>query len=511
MSKARQILTSWKVLLLIVVVAGAIIAIGPRFGVKGVLIKSVEPNSTAAINGMKADEVITRIDGQRIADLADWSAAMASLEPGIVRITTDEDQYSLVVKENVTDLGLVVKDVPTTNLKQGLDLVGGVRVLLQPAEAISAQQLDDTIEITKRRLNVYGLADVVVRQVKDLEGNQYVLVEVAGATREGVRELIGKQGKFEAKIRNATIFIGGKDIKDVCRSAECSGIDPRVGCGQVDSEWQCRFQFRVDVSPESAKRHSEATASLLIITKGGQRYLNESLDLYLDDILIDSLLISADLKGQEATTFVIEGPGSGSTKEAAINDALASMKKLQTVLITGSMPVKLDIARMDAVSPTLGKNFLKYAMITILIAIAVVGSIVFIRFRKIKVTGLIVSTMLCEVVIILGIAALIKWNLDLAAIAGIIAAIGTGVDHQIIITDETLGGAGTVLGWKERIKRAFFIITGAYFTTVVAMIPLYAMGAGLLRGFAIITIIGITIGVFITRPAYAQIIEVLSK
>jgi len=187
------------------------------------------------------------------------------------------------------------------------------------------------------------------------------------------------------------------------------------------------------------------------------------------------------------------------------------MKKLQTVLITGSMPVKLDIARMDAVSPTLGKNFLKYAMITILIAIAVVGSIVFIRFRKIKVTGLIVSTMLCEVVIILGIAALIKWNLDLAAIAGIIAAIGTGVDHQIIITDETLGGAGTVLGWKERIKRAFFIITGAYFTTVVAMIPLYAMGAGLLRGFAIITIIGITIGVFITRPAYAQIIEVLSK
>ena len=100
---------------------------------------------------------------------------------------------------------------------------------------------------------------------------------------------------------------------------------------------------------------------------------------------------------------------------------------------------------------------------------------------------------------------------DLAAIAAILAAVGTGVDDQIVITDEVSSKGTRVYDWKERIKRAFFIIMAAYFTVVVAMLPLWAMGAGLLKGFAIVTIIGVSIGVFVTRPAYAHIVEVLLK
>jgi len=53
---------------------------------------------------------------------------------------------------------------------------------------------------------------------------------------------------------------------------------------------------------------------------------------------------------------------------------------------------------------------------------------------------------------------LINWNLDLAAIAGILAAVGTGVDDQIVITDEALKGARVARNWKSRMKNAFFII-----------------------------------------------------
>ena len=112
--------------------------------------------------------------------------------------------------------------------------------------------------------------------------------------------------------------------------------------------------------------------------------------------------------------------------------------------------------------------------------------------------------------IILGFAVLAKWQLDLAAIAGILIAVGTGVDDQIVIIDETIKGSERVKSsWKNRLKRAFFIIMTAYFTTVVAMIPLLGSGAGLLKGFALTTIIGVTVGVFITRPAFAKIFEVL--
>jgi preprotein translocase subunit SecD len=44
------------------------------------------------------------------------------------------------------------------------------------------------------------------------------------------------------------------------------------------------------------------------------------------------------------------------------------------------------------------------------------------------------------------------------------------------------------------------------------MIPLYFMGFGSLKGFALTTIVGVAIGIFITRPAYGKIIsEILNK
>jgi len=63
------------------------------------------------------------------------------------------------------------------------------------------------------------------------------------------------------------------------------------------------------------------------------------------------------------------------------------------------------------------------------------------------------------------------------------------------------------LNLKQRIKRAFFIIFSAYAVLSAAMLPLLFAGAGLLKGFAIATLIGVTGGVLITRPAYASIIE----
>jgi len=128
--------------------------------------------------------------------------------------------------------------------------------------------------------------------------------------------------------------------------------------------------------------------------------------------------------------------------------------------------------------------------------------------------GLIIVTMLAEIVLILGMAAFIGWNLDLAAIAGILVAVGTGVDDQIVILDEVSHREKERerrMNWKDRMKRAFFIIMAAYFTTVVAMVPLLWAGAGLVKGFALTTILGVTLGVFVTRPAFAAVAEVVME
>jgi preprotein translocase subunit SecD len=432
----------------------------------------------------------------------------------VARLTnvTREVQKSVQISKGTQDLGLSLYTAPQSNLKKGLDLQGGTRVLLQPEALLSPDAMGSLIDTMTQRLNVYGLSDIVVREAGDLSGNQYILVEVAGATESEIRDLLSKQGKFEAKIDGKTVFSGGQDVTYVCRSANCAGIDPNRGCFSNGAEYVCSFYFSITLSREAAEKQAAATSTLSIVPSESGSYLSKPLELYLDDSKVDELNIGSDLKGEATTQIQISGSGVGPGQEAATYNSLQNMKRLQTILITGSLPVKLNIVKVDAISPVLGEGFLKNTILIGLVAIVAVSIAVAIRYRNIWLSSLIILTMVSEILIILGAGALIKWNLDLIAIAGIIAAIGTGVDHQIVIADETLRGAReSSSNWKDRVKRAFAIIMLSYFTVVVAMLPLLVAGAGLLKGFAIVTLLGGFVGVFITRPAFSQMLEITIK
>ena len=524
--KTKKIFTNVRVIIFLVVLLLAVVAIHPSLDSGGVTIRSVEKNSSADIAGIKnpdpntapmSKEKIIAINNVDIKDRAGYYNYTSTLEPfRVITIKTNKGLYKLETKSDAlgnADLGINVYKAPTSNIRKGIDLEGGTRVLLKPEEKVSQNDMEMLLASMKQRLNIYGLSDVVVRTSNDLSGNQYILVEIAGVNEQEVKELLAKQGKFEARIGNKTVFRGGTDIVYVCRSSDCSGIDLNTGCSQIQDGWACRFRFSISLTEEAAERQANLTKNLAVIMENDDEYLNESLELYLDNENVDTLRIGADLKGMAITNIAISGSGLGNTQQEAVLDSLKNMKRLQTILITGSLPVSLEIVKTDTLSPSLGKEFLDNAFLIGLIAILVVGSVVFIRYKEWIVTLTMMTMVGSEVLIILGAAALVGWNIDLAAIAGIIIAVGSGVDHLIIISDETLGKekGEFFVNWKERIKRALFIIMGAYLTTVVAMIPLLRAGAGLLKGFALTTIIGVSIGVLITRPTYAKIIEILKK
>ncbi|HLD33737.1 MAG TPA: hypothetical protein VJB66_03350 [Candidatus Nanoarchaeia archaeon] len=523
MSKLGKIFRSWRVLLLLFFLVCAIIAIRPSPGNDGVVIRSVLDNSSAALAGIQSPkpsgplgyEHITSIDDSEIETLEDYVRATESLQPGnTVRIVTDTAAYVLDVPNiginETVNLGLKVAPAATSNLRKGLDIAGGSRVLLKPQEEVTDQDMIIIIESLTQRLNVYGLSDVVIRDATDLSGAQFISIEIAGVTEDEVRDVVARQGKFEAKISNDTVFVGGnKDVSYVCRTAECSGLDPQRGCGQIDSEtWSCGFFFSISLSPEAAQRQAEATKKLSVVAEGGQRYLDHPLELYLDDKLVDTLNIAADLKGQAATSIQISGAGAGRTQQEAAQDALDGMKRLQTILITGSLPVKLSIEKMDTISPLLGEQFLRNIVLVGFISLAAIGLVVVLRYRTPKVVVPMMLMLVAEVILTLGFAAVVGWNLDIASMAGIIITIGTAVDHLIVITDETLRGAGSD-DWNKKMKFAMFIVFGAYATDFAGMIPLWFAGAGLLKGFAFTSIVGISFGVIIARPAYAAILKLL--
>ena len=505
---------------MIITLVLALVVISPDFSGKGIAISAVKPDSPASSVGIssppdnvmpRSKEVIIKINDIDIKNLVDYGYALAGISLNkTVRITTDKKAYQPFLRTS-DDIGIEVVKKSNSNMIKGLELEGGIRVLLQPEGDVSSTDLENAKDSIAYRLNVYGLSDVKVKTANDLLGNRFIIVEIAGATKEEVKELVAKQGKFEAKIGDEVVFIGGeKDITFVCRNdGTCSGIR---ACSPTGNQYYCRFEFVINLSPKAAKKHAEVTSELTInLSESGDEVLSKPLDLYLDDKLVDSLQIAADLRGSETTAIAISGPGFGLDENEAVKSAVKNMNKLQTVLITGSLPFKLNIVKIDIVSPTLGTAFVKNALLTgMLVAITVAG-IIYVRYRRLKIAGPMLIIMFCEIFLTLGVATLIRYNLDLAGIAGIIAVIGTGVDDQIIITDEVLKGGMGYYSWKEKIKRAFFIVFTAYAITAAAMLPLLKAGAGLLTGFALTTLIGITIGVFITRPAFASIIESLLK
>ncbi len=505
---------TWKIWILIITLILSLISV---FGVppvalqKGVLITSVESNSKAFETGFREGMIITSVDDQPINNADEFSKLILNkfLQTGneSIPVVFDTTLTEIVYFSNKSP-EITISDIPATNLKFGLDLVGGSRALVQAEnKKLSSEEVKDLVDTTQNRLNEFGLTDLKVRQVSDLEGNQFMLVEIAGATPEDLESMIAQQGKFEAKIGDEIVFIGGKrDIASVCRNdATCAGIR---NCEHTSSGDICKFEFTVYLSEEAAKRHAEITEKLDVNSSNPQ-YLEKPLDLYLDDNLVDTLLISEGLKGRVTTRVAVSGSAEGETREDAYKTTEEKMHKLQTLLITGSLPFKLEIVKLDTISPALGGEFLRVIIIAMLTAIGVVAVIVFGRYRKIKSSLALLLTSLSEVIIILGIATVIKWNLDLPSIAGILIVVGTGVDQQIIILDESR--RGEFLSLKQRMKRAFTIIIGAYFTSVVAMLPLLWAGAGLLKGFAFTTIIGITTGVLITRPAFADIIRKIEE
>ncbi len=564
--KVSKYLKNTRILLLLIFLVLALFSIYPNPWNDGATIRTVEENSSANLAGVSSSspnarpmsrERILMMNNIEINNAQEYHNFITNLKPNrTVYIKTNRRDYSLITQPlvNITtlneleekiisitnssnhtinktimvnktltevigtkELGLTVYDSPKTNLKKGLELQGGTRVLLEPENKLSPEDTEFLIDNMKRRLNVFGLTDIVIKQVNELpepfgSGKQFILVEIAGANEEEVKELLGKQGKFEAKIINNTVFSGGKDIVYVCRSAECAGIDPNSGCGRNGDHWLCRFRFSITLSQEAAENQAEETNKLTVEGTSGNSYLSEPLSLYLDNSKVDELQIGADLKGRAVTEISISGAGQGVTEQEAVLNSLNNMKKLQTILITGSLPVKLTIVKTDNISPALGKEFLQNSLKIGIYSILAVALIILLRYRKFKIIAPLVITLLSEIILLMGFASLVGWNIDIAAVAGIIIVVGTGVDHLIVITDETLKGEQSQFtNWKDLLKKAIFIITAAYVTTIVAMIPLWYAGAGMLKGFAITTIVGVTFGVFIARPAYAAMIELILK
>lgn len=484
----KDLFKEWRIILYLIVVILSAIYVAYALTYKEIVVEnspiSFIPNGT----------IVYSINGCSVNSIQDFYSCLNSSIGSIVLNTNKGEIY--VPSEYVGDL-YNISLTEYTLIKLGVDLGGGYNVILKPEKPLPQSELQLSVDVIESRLNAYGVKSINLYYTP--EG--YIIMQIPKGEESLISDVI-RLGYFEAKIGNQTIFTGS-DILQILTTPPYAGF---MGCSPYGNQWICQYYFTLVISPQAAQNFAQVTQNLGVILQGGQAYLNETIDFYLDNVEQSSLYIAADLKGKPATQVEIQVSGTGTTESEARSNALSQAKNLEVILSSGALPAKLEIVQMSSLSPLFGSyvlNSIIYAGI-----ITVIGIILslFVAYRRIKVFMLLLLTFISEIIISIALGIAIGLTFDTGALLGVLVGIATGVDDQLIAVEEVLRGRKEMT-IERSVRKALFIIMAAIATEFVAVVPLFVGGLGLLRGFATMTILTILVGFLITRPAVVKIAE----
>ena len=405
---------------------------------------------------------------------------------------------------------VTAEGVTTDDLAAALDAAGYEYETVR--EGVTETTRAEVVRILENKINEAGLSGGTVQQVTTAQGDNFVLVEAPGRDASSVRELVSERGTVVIEAYYPTAD-GNYTRETVLQQENFQSI----GTAQDDASGAF---VPVTVSEPIAPEFQQSMRDSGLAQQGGTRCTYQADRTSTEPCLL--LVVNG-----EVTNAFGMSPGladSLRTGEWAGNPVFqlqtTNVSEAQEVSINlraGALPAQLDFSEESGgttsfISPSQGADFRTNSLITGIIAVLAVSATVFVRYKDVRVAAPMVVTALSEVVILLGFAAGIGYPLDLSVIAGFIAVIGTGVDDLIIIADEVMaeGEINSRRVFQSRFRKAFWVIGAAAATTIIAMSPLAILSLGDLQGFAIFTILGVVVGVLITRPAYGDILRSLT-
>ncbi len=351
--------------------------------------------------------------------------------------------------------------VPVKNLiKQGLDLRGGVTVLLEakddPADPLSDEKMNRAKEVLGRRIDTLGLTEPTIVRV----GGNRIEVQLPDVKDpQEAMSIIGKTAKLEFRDEEGNVVLTGEDVKDA-----------KVILGSM----QGTYEVGLSLNAEGAKKFAAAT----------EANLNKKIGIYLDEDQISNPIVNNIISGGEAT---IQGM-----------DGVEEAERLAMLIRGGALPVEMTILSKTAVGPQLGANAFSKTVTAGLIGIAIVMLFMIAYYR---VPGFVAVVSLFVYMIISVIAlSILRATLTLPGIAGIILSVGMAVDSNVIIyermKEELRVGKTLRAAIDAGFRRAFLTIVDSNTTTLIAATILFYTGTGPLKGFAITLSIGILASMF---------------
>lgn len=480
----KALITDWRVALLIVLVVLSVIAIFPH----------IDENGNLATNL------------QYGLDLQQGAWIQLEMKGEVVGFTTDQPLDSFVAnitKTTGADVELVDathieirKPYTQAELDPLFSAAGGK--ITSYNQGISKATADDVKQILENKINEMGTKDAKVNTLTGFNNIcRYIRIEMAGVDMKQAQEIVGKQGKFEIRVQTM-----GNESEHVVSGETITSVQRPTQNPAGSDHWGVSFTL----SEAGATAFQQAAIKYNATTDPQHHYLM----MLLDNQTVYSAPLAEDLAGQLQTQQIRQlyaSTGSGTYGSSQATD-------LEIHLRAGALPVDVGIAGSGGTSAPLGERYKTMALIAGILALITVGFVIYYRYREPSIVLPMIIINASELVILLGFISLIRFQMDLPTIAGLVAVVGTGIDQLVIISDEILheGKVPSPNLYLKRLARALGIIVAAAATVVIAMVPLALMDLSTLKGFAIITILGVLVGVVVTRPAYGHVImQILSK
>ncbi|MGI6110588.1 MAG: protein translocase subunit SecD [Eubacteriaceae bacterium] len=344
------------------------------------------------------------------------------------------------------------------NMHYGLDLTGGVNVVLQASAKdgdISDDKMDSTVSALKNRIDNMGVAEATVAKQ---DGDRIRVSIPSVQNQQEALDMIGKTAELDFKSPSGDILLTGSDVTEAKAVKQTNN---------GKEEYVVSLKF----SDEGTKKFADAT----------QKYLNQVITIELDGSTISSPTVNSVISNGEA---VIEGM---SDVDEASN--------LASLINGGSLPLTLTPIQVTTVGPTLGADSLNQSIMAGGIGIAAVLIFMLVVYKGL---GVIADIALCIYLMVdLWLMAELNVTLTLPGIAGLILSVGMAVDANVIIferiQDEARQGRSYRSAIDNGFKRAIGTVMDSNITTLIAGFVLFFMGSGTVQGFAVTLILGIII------------------
>lgn len=354
-------------------------------------------------------------------------------------------------------------------IRKGIDLAGGSVITFEAnAENPTEAQMDIVEGIFNTRLTGAGYTEARISR----DSGKQITVEIPAVTNtDEAASLLGSTAKLTFRDADGNVVLdGATDIKDA-----------EYQYGQAtDTASAAEAYVLVTLKPEAVSKFAEATRNAVARTAEGKNYIA----IYMDEQMISAPSVQSEIN---AESCIINGDFTPETAQTLANQ-----------IKSGQLPFDLSVITKETIGAELGSDALPTSMMAAGIGVLLIMLFMIILYRM---SGFMASiAMAIYVGLIALILGLMRVNLSLSGIAGIITSLGMAVDANVIIFErmkEELNLGKTIKASVEAgFNKAFSAILDSNVTTVITCVVLYLSGIGTIRGFAITLGLGVVISMF---------------